>query len=150
MFSLIKKESGTTLAEILVVLGIIAIIVTSAISNLKILNNDLSNSSKEVAVHFKMIRSRAISTTKAYTLKPTTNRKIAVFSSRDCGATRTSEPALSYFLPSGTTFVSQTWEFCFNPRGLGESSLTVTLLSTAGLTKNIELFVGGAVRVIGE
>ncbi len=140
-------ESGIGLIELLVVLFLIGILLSTAVSNLGALNNPLRNGAQQTMGFFKQVRSRAISTTTAYVVSAASPIRMQTFSGTSCSTATTAQPNLFIDLPLGASFSNTSWSTCFDPRGLANANITVTIRDDeSGATRDVEVFLGGAVR----
>lgn len=143
----LRDERGSSLFEVLVVLVLIGILLATAISNLDQLNRPMEAATAEVAGFLKQARARGMSTTRAYTVRPTSTEHLIAEFSNECGETPAADPKLTLDLPRGVVLNGTSWSVCFNPRGLATSDPTIELIDEEGRTKTLEVFLGGAVRV---
>ena len=141
------SERGSSLFEVLVVLVMIGILLTTALSNIDQLNRPMESGTAEVLGFLKQARARGMSTTRAYTVRPTSTEQIITEFSTECGETVTADPTLTLNLPYGVLLNDTSWSVCFSPRGLATSDPTIELIDSDGRTKTLEVFLGGAVRV---
>lgn len=140
-------ESGLGMVELLVVLFLIGILLSTAMSSLGALNNPLRNGAQQTMGFFKQVRSRAISTTKAYVVSAASPIRIQTHSGTSCSTASTAETNLFIDLPLGASFSNASWSTCFDPRGLANANIVVTVRDDkSGETRDVEVFLGGAVR----
>ena len=52
-------------------------------------------------------------------------------------------------LPANVALSDTSWSVCFNPRGLADSNVTITITYAGGGSQDIEVMLGGAVRIVG-
>jgi len=83
------QESGFTIIEMLVTLGLMALLSTIAISNFKELENPVADASYQVSRFIRLARSRAISQTIAIVIQPSSTTDIVALSSDACDGTLT-------------------------------------------------------------
>ncbi|MDD2941414.1 MAG: prepilin-type N-terminal cleavage/methylation domain-containing protein [bacterium] len=142
-----KTESGFTMVELAVVLGLGAILMGAGVSNLHSLSNTLENSASQVASHFKLVRAKAVSNTSAYIVRPASAFRIEVLEADNCSdAAPVKDEAMTLNLPNGAVITDTAWEVCFNSRGLPDRSLAISLLDNDLQTRDVEIFLGGAIR----
>lgn len=132
----------------LVTLSIASILTGIALVALKELDDPLKNGSSELVGFLKQARARAISTTSAYWIYPTSNRRVRTKYANKCSdTTQTVDDALILDLPTGATLPSLTWSICYNARGLPVSNVQVQIQDNDGRSKIVEVYLGGAVQV---
>ncbi|RMG39432.1 MAG: prepilin-type N-terminal cleavage/methylation domain-containing protein [Candidatus Dadabacteria bacterium] len=145
MFS--GSDRGFTLLELLVTLSLSGVLMGVALFNIKELDDPLKNSAALSASYLKQVRARAISTTSAYRIRPLSENVIIAESAKNCSATSwTSDNSLKFNLPDGTHLESVNWSVCISGRGMPEKALQFQISDTAGNTRQVELFLAGAVR----
>lgn len=143
-----KPEYGLTLFELIVAMGLFALLASIALSNLKDLDDPLQNGASLLLSFVKQARSQAISTTSAYTLSASTNSHIISAVSNKCSdATKIPDDNVQMELPSGVHMVDTSWTFCFTSRGLADSNIEIELVDADGISKTVEVLLGGAARV---
>lgn len=140
-----SSEGGYTILELLVAFAITTILATTAFSNLRSLERPLVNGTAEVVSFTKQARAKAMSTTFAYKVQPSSNRTLVTLRGNTCATATIADPSLTLNLPQTVTFSDATWSICFNPRGLADTSQTFNLTDSSR-TKTIEVFLGGGVR----
>jgi Tfp pilus assembly protein FimT len=97
---------------------------------------------------FKRARARALATTQAYTIRPTSVSAIEVIPSSSCDTVdNTTTEVLSLELSGENQLQDITWSICFSPRGIGNGSASIPI-SNGSETKTVEIFVGGAARIV--
>ena len=150
--SYIKLDSearGFGAIELLVVLGMVGIFMMMAVSNLHELDDPLLNSSAQLVGYLKQVRAKAFASTSAYTISPSSATQIqAEFSNKCSDAVKTADPKLTIDLPSGAFLSDTGWELCINSRGLPDQNLVMDLENYQSQTRQVEIMLGGAVRVI--
>lgn len=142
-----NNEAGFTLSDMLIALGLMAVLSSMAISNIKQLENPLTDASYQVSRFVRLVRSRAISQTIVIVIQPSSTTQIVSFSSDDCDGTLTSISDLSLTLPNGSSLTDTDWSACLNQRGLSDTNLTFDIRDEEGDTRTIELALGGGVQV---
>jgi prepilin-type N-terminal cleavage/methylation domain-containing protein len=145
MFS--RCERGFTLSEMIVTLGIIAILSATAVSNLKELDDPLADASFTVTHYLRLVRARGISQTIFVTVQPTSTTAISASSSDSCTSALTLIPELNVTLPRGASLSDTSWSACFTPRGLSENNVTFQINDTDGRSRTVEIALGGGVRI---
>jgi prepilin-type N-terminal cleavage/methylation domain-containing protein len=141
------SQRGSSLIELLVTVSILGILMASSTSSLRGLHNPLRDGSQQTMGFFKQVRAKAISSTSAYVVSAASAVRIQTMRGSSCATATTLDPAMAIDLPNGATFTDTSWTTCFTPRGLAESNIVVTLRGDeSGLTRDVEVFLGGAVR----
>ena len=146
----IASQNGFTLVEMLVVFLMIACLSGIAVMNLKALSSPSENGAAQLLGFFKHARAKAISTTSAYFVMPTsTSTVITKFGTNCSDAAPVNDSALRLNLPSGASLGNVGWSVCFTTRGLSDSNTTVTVNDTENGSKTVEVLLGGGVRLQG-
>lgn len=140
-------EAGITILELIVVFAMIALLFGIAAPNLAELDRPLEDGSAALRGFVKQTRAKAIASTSAYTITPTSASRIETQVSTTCGGTQTAEPKLFLELPKGVGMLSTSWSLCFSSRGFANNNVQVTLQDDELSTKVIEVFLGGAVEL---
>lgn len=141
------QDLGVTLLEALIVMSLIGISSGIAVSNLRKLNTASQNAAANVTSYVKQVRARAISSTLAYKIRPSTSTKLISETAANCNAvTWTADNRNSLKLPTGTSVVDTTWDICFNSRGFPDGNLDIKVRETNGTLRKVEIMLGGATR----
>lgn len=140
-------QSGYSMIEMIVVLAIAALVMGTAISNLKELDDPLSNASFSLGHYLRLARSRAISQTLAIQLKPSGANRIVASSADSCTATMTPMSDLSFDFPTGSRMVSTTWTICFSSRGFTPQEVEFNIQGDSSLTKTVSVALGGGSQI---
>jgi prepilin-type N-terminal cleavage/methylation domain-containing protein len=146
----VKNCQGFTIVELLLVTAIAGILMGMGVLTLQSMNSPLHNGSAQLLGFFKQARAKAMATTAAYWVQPSSPTKIMTKFANNCSvdpATATADPQLVLDLPKGVNLTNTSWSLCFSSRGLAASSLTVTLQDVKNKSKSIEVFLGGAMRI---
>ncbi|MCC6220930.1 MAG: hypothetical protein IT291_06795 [Deltaproteobacteria bacterium] len=145
---LIANSRGSGVIEMLVTLGVTSIVLSIYVANLTSLRDPLQDGASSLVGFFKLARARAISTTSAVLIEPGAAGRITASTATNCNAA-TFDPIPNLFLdmPPGITTPDTTWSVCFSPRGLADDSPMVYLSDGEGRYKQLEVFLGGAVRL---
>ena len=142
-------QKGFSTLELMVVLFMSSILLSLAVSSLSELNDPLRNGTAQLHGFFKQVRTRAVSTTSAYIVEPVSPGKVVTKYGTSCSdPSPTTESLLILELPKTVSLTSTTWSVCFTSRGLADQSLNVGIQDTEGSGETIEIFMGGAVRVL--
>ncbi len=141
-----NDEQGSTLMNIAVTLGVIAILSAIAVPSLKSMNNPLNDASVMTTHFLKLTRARAISETKALRVSPLSTAKLKVEQGTTCGGTFTPHANLALEMPEGANLTDTTWNICFTPRGLADKNIVFSIQNAEGKLKKIEIALGGGTR----
>ncbi|MBX7138177.1 MAG: GspH/FimT family pseudopilin [Oligoflexia bacterium] len=143
-----NSQSGFSVIELIVTLGMSSVLTGMAIMNLKDLDDPLKNGAEQMTSFMRVVRARAISSTRAYTVFPVSNGQLAARYADTCsnGAT-TPDTSMTLEFPTGARLTDTAWDICFNSRGLPDGNLAVELRDSDGEYKTVEVFLGGGVRV---
>lgn len=139
--------AGFSMMELLVSICIIGIVVATAVSNLKELNDPLSNAGFAVGHYLRLARSRAISQTLAIQVAPVSATVISASSSDSCENDMTPMTDLAVELPTGTRIADLDWSICFTPRGFSPENVLFEIIADDGNRKTVEISLGGGARV---
>lgn len=141
------EERGFTLVETIVSLGIFAVILGIAVSNIKKFDDPLNDASNQIVGFFKQARAKSISTTSAYTIYPISTTKLGTkFAAKCTDTTTTTDSAFTYTFPTGAHLNATSWTLCFSARGLPDGNLTVDLRDANNHPKTVQVYLGGGVR----
>lgn len=142
------RQNGFTIIELVVVLSMFSIILGMAIVNLSELVNPVENGAASIMAFMKEARARALSTTSAYTVYPTSTRRVITEYGDTCSdASPVADGSLVIDLPSNVFLSDTTWSVCFDSRGFPDANVTVPVVDIYEGTRTVEIFLGGAVRV---
>lgn len=144
--ALLARNEGVSLLELIVVLGLIGILATTATSSIGSLDSPLSNAAFSSSHYLRLARARAISTTSFVRVAPTSTSTIVATTGDSCTATQTVIDNLSMNYDEGVTLGATDWHLCFTPRGLSDEHITFSFSHESG-TKTIEVALGGGIRV---
>lgn len=144
----IHTERGYTIFELIATMSLLLVLGSIAVMNLKELDDPLANASAQLASFFKQARSRAVSTTFAYTVRPVSSDRIEVTYAPLCSdADQTDDTTLALDFPTGAYLTDSSWFLCYNARGLPDGNLSVEVYDGDGEYKTVEVFLGGGVRI---
>ncbi len=142
-----RGQFGFSLIEILVSLILIGIFCKVAITNIRVLENPLTNASANLTHYFRLVRARAISQTRSIVISPSSTKRLTAKSALSCDATSfTAVNDLALDLDDDVQFGSTNWEVCFNQRGLADAYTKFSLKSTNN-NKIVEIALGGGVKI---
>ena len=141
------NDQGFSLLEVVVAISISAVLLGTVAMNYRGLLNPSQSGAATLAAFFKEARARAVSTTSAYRVHPVTPTQVIASYGASCSSTPTQDTRLILDLPQGVALTDISWSTCFHARGLADSNITVTLIDDHGDTHDVEVFLGGAVRI---
>ena len=111
-----SSQAGLSIIELLVVMSLLSILTGLGALQLKEFFQTTEVAAEQVSAHFKLIRSKAISTTKAYLYAPTDSDTIAVSTRDTCVSSDPwvvdSSSVLN--LENGASFTDTSWSVCIN------------------------------------
>lgn len=142
-----SDERGFSLVNIVATMGLAAILMATATSNLKSLENAVADASFTTNHFLKLTRARAISRTTAIKVFPQNSQIIIAHEAETCDATTTTPTEMELRLPTGSNLTDTTWEVCFTPRGLADEHVLFTLSDDQGRTRTVEVALGGGTRI---
>jgi len=143
-----QSDQGVTFLELLVFIGITAVLMGIAVVNLRDFQDPLQSGADQLAAYFRQVRSRAMSTTLAYTITATSTRNLtAGFAAKCTDSPTTEDSSQQISLPLGADLTDTAWTLCYSSRGLPDANLVVSLHDNDGGTKEVEVYLGGAVKV---
>lgn len=142
-----KAEAGFSVIEMIVTLGLMAVITGIAISNIKALENPLADASFQMSHYIRLVRARAISRTTSVIIQPSSPSEVIAFSSDSCNGEMAQIEELTLRFPEGATLSDTDWTVCINQRGLSDTNIIFELQNQEGKVRSIELALGGGVRI---
>jgi len=145
----VREESGATLIELMVVVGIMAIAALTFTLNLRPAEAPLQTATRLTEGFILQARSTAIATTSAYRVVPSDDDTLIVEYADDCDdATWTTEPHTVLDLPDTVSMTATDWSVCFSRRGISSSNVVVTLTDSELDSSQIEVLLGGGIQVV--
>jgi len=147
-------NDGFTLLEVLVVLGIIAVLASVISMNFRGLQKPALSDARAISAAIKVARSKAISTTSAVQARfDIASKTLSLQQGESCDTATWTNLASSYnvTLNHAVTLVAPAsltpWEVCFNSRGLANSTPSLQIKDSRSPIYTISVFLGGAVKV---
>jgi Tfp pilus assembly protein FimT len=144
---IIKNDKGYSLVNMLATLAMIGILLATATSNLKIISNPLADASFALNHYFRLSRARAISQTTVIKIAPTSTTRVVATSGETCDTATAAVDNLAINLPTGARLVTTDWSTCFTARGLATEAITFSLIDDRGVTRTVEIALGGGSRI---
>lgn len=142
------SQAGVTILELLTIMFMMSTISGIAIFSLRAMIAASNNASLDLASFLKQARAQAMASTSAYQVSASTNSKIIVKTAPHCADSgMTIDPRFSLNLRDGATLTNTGWAVCFTSRGLATSNTSITVLDPDGDSRDVEVFLGGAVQV---
>ena len=143
------NERGALLAELLVVLAVLALGVGLALMNLRPMETPLQAGTSMTQGVFRQARLQAIATTSAFRVVPFGNDQLRAQHAESCTSTTwTLDTNLIVDLPNGVTMSPTTWSVCFSSRGISTNNVVVTLSHPQYGLRRVEVLLGGTTRVM--
>jgi len=146
-----NRELGFSIIELMTVLLIISLSLSSVFSNIKIIERPLHSGTQLTMGFFRQVKAKAISSTAYYVIYPDSASRLATKSGPNCELARESlieDTTLTLHLPNTVTLANTAWDLCYSSRGFLDNSITISLNDQEGKTRTLETFVGGAIRKI--
>jgi hypothetical protein len=144
-----KRDRGSSLGELLVVLAIIGLSVGIAAMNLRPMETPLQTGAALLEAVFHQARLQAIATTSAFRVIPAGSSQLRAEYADSCMDTTWSpEPSLRVEFPDGVSQSPTTWSVCFSSRGISTNNVVVTLSHPQYGQRRIEVLLGGTTRVL--
>ena len=148
MTRVVQNERGFTLIELVVTVSLMSLLSVMAIYQLHALENELDDSTTHVMALVKKTRGKALATTYAYTLRPTSASTITGSYGDNCSDTApVVDPKLTYELPSTVTLMDTSWSICFSARGLADNQVDIELTDGA-VQRTIQVALGGGLKLL--
>lgn len=144
-----KTEYGFTIFELLVAVSIVAILMGIVIFDIRGLQRKSVDAGDLVKGFVKQVRTRAVSSTLAYKVLPSsTTQIIAQFATTCSAGSWSNDPLLILNIPDDVELTDTSWEVCFNSRGIANSNITIPLQDEEGETTTVEIMLGGSTRIL--
>ena len=144
--------------ELLVVFAIFAILSAIAIPSYDQMLNKAVIASDEVVLLYKVVKSTAVSNTKAYRIEALDSDTVRVSSKNSCSSKDSwvEDPRFTLDLPTGASLQQddfdgekgvEWWNLCISSRGFPDSNIEFDINDNDGQSRSIEIFLGGNIVV---
>ncbi len=141
------SSGGFTLLEMLVTISIASTLIALTPFNYRALEDPVKNGSQALMGFMKKTRAKALASTRAYTIKAVSSRRVITTYGSTCSATQYTDSTLTLDLPSSAYMTDSTWSICYGTRGLSNSSNDITV-TDGSVHKTVQVVLGGGIRVI--
>lgn len=153
-----KPNSGLSLIELVVVIGLTALLAAFAAPAITFGTNPLRDTSNRMVANFRLARAKAMSKTSAYRIRPLSVEQLIVEQAKNCNATTWTTATefvaedLKFDSPTeviaaqvdGSGVTNTGWQLCFNSRGRADMTLELTLKDmNTNQQRTLEIFLGG-------
>jgi prepilin-type N-terminal cleavage/methylation domain-containing protein len=146
-----RVRGGFSLVEALVVMALVGVVLGISANTFRGMTNDLENAVAETAGFFRQTRVKAMATTSAYRVVVNSSTELAAEWAATCSdLTWTNDAALTLRLRDHTKLDGLTAGAivtCFNSRGVASGNPKLTVHDRRGRKTEVEVFVGGGVRI---
>ena len=142
-----REESGFTLLELLVTISLAAVMTGFAVLNLKDLSNPALNAASDISGFLKLARSKALSTTSAYTISASSTDTLIATVGTTCSAAQTPDPSMTLFL-ADASLTDITWTICFSSRGFPDANVSIPVVDVYAGANTVEILLGGSIRIL--
>ena len=150
-----RNVRGFSLVELLIVLAVVGVVLAIAALNLRPLGAPLDQAANGLAGSLRQARTKAMATTSAYRVRPTSPTRVITERANRCGADTdawTNVPGMTFELEGNIVLAADDWEVCFTNRGMaransGGDSVEVAHASDSSRTRNVTTLLAGGVRV---
>lgn len=151
-FKSIYNKLGYTLIELMVVVSMTAILSGVAVFNMKDLFIPSSTANDLVIAQYKLVRSKAISKTRAYLFEPVDSTTLGASFRDKCNSTESwvEDDSLAMNLPADSWMQlppnpDHWWSVCINSRGQTDANIEITIEDEKGNISDIEILLLGTV-----
>ncbi len=146
MFNSFSQAKGFSLLELLVVMSLASIVMSIAVFGFKDLVSPTQSATDQVISMYKLAKAKAISNLVAYQLAPNGNKQMKASFRASCDSSDSwvVDGNLTFNLPTGANFTTTTWSICIDAQGFPNNE-ELYITDQSGLTKKIEVFLGGGI-----
>lgn len=146
MFVLKENAQGFSAIELVVTFAVISLLVGFMAYNFKDMSQPALNGASGVVGFVKRTRAKALGTTYAYTITPSSATQLIASYGTTCSSpSQTTDSRLSLTLPEGARFAQTGWSICFSARGIAEDSINLGIVDDDE-TKTVQIASGGGAR----
>jgi len=143
------SQAGMTMAEVVVAMGIVAMLVGVGSLYLRPMESPIQTGTHMMDGFLRQVRARAMATTSAHRVVPTSPSRLKVEHAGTCLDTAwTLDSRLRLELPRDVTMTDTAWSLCFSSRGIASSNLVMTLDHPLKDPRSMEVLRGGAMRSV--
>ncbi|MCB0345319.1 MAG: hypothetical protein KDD66_09375 [Bdellovibrionales bacterium] len=142
------NDVGSSLIEFIVAISLIGIVSGAVVSNMKVLDDPLTNASFAVEHFLRLTRGQAMSRTISVVVQPTSSLRLQASYADSCAEDAVLTPVsdLVLDLPRGASLVTTDWSVCFTQRGFADVASSFELQREDGELRTIEIALGGGSR----
>lgn len=139
--------------ELLVVVGILGVLMSVALTTFRDLNNDARSSAQQINSALTRARMKAMSSTAAVRVNITGNN-LVVDTAKQCtesaATSWTTLPDYRVTLPPRTTvtLAANSPAICFTSRGYAQAQATVNVVDVRNRSASVVVYLGGATKVL--
>ncbi len=146
---ILKKEKGFSIFNLLATMSLIAILATTAISDLKKIKTPIHDAAVQTDHFLKLAKANAISQTRFIIIKPLGTQNLQASSSTSCDGPLTVISNLGLKIKSPAKFADTSWTVCFTPRGLSSDNVSFVINGDGVNSRTIEVALGGGTNITG-
>ena len=135
--------------ELLTVMALIGVVAGVYSLYLRPMEARLDTAASHLESQLRSARLKAMATTSSYRVAPLTDAVVIAQWAPTCSASDwTLDRRLELELPRGVRLASTDWSVCFSSRGMTDVNASVTVTYPDYGTRQVEVFLGGATRVV--
>lgn len=146
----LSSASGFSLPEAMAVLVIIALAATVTVGSFRSMLAPLRRADEQLEALLVQTRARAMVTTTPHRVRAATTGALVVEHALTCSSESwNADPRLGLVLPDGVTLTEDSWNICFDTRGMASVNMVLTLHHPRDGERDIEVLRGGTLRRLG-
>lgn len=116
--------------------------------NLRELYDPSQSAAAELAGFLKKSKARALASTRAYTISPSSSTEVTTTYGKSCNdPDQIEDSRLTFSLPKGSELEDTSWSICYGVRGLANGSADIKV-KNGDTEKTVQVAMGGAVRIL--